>query len=136
MAINPTPSDHPGYRYVDVVEGGVRWRYTHRKEPIPNTQHFHYLLDRRKTDKQAPRYAVTYEDIVDPDDRKYWVAGSVVRVLDLTTNEALAEFKHYVFDRGQGSTAGARSPWLSTHACPRLSGDSGIQTRFFVDQVS
>lgn len=48
------------------------------------------------------------------------VEGSSLRVLDLQTNEVIAERIGYMMDWAQGSQAGGRSPWLfaADYACP------------------
>jgi hypothetical protein len=68
-------------------------------------------------------------------------------VIDLETNEVMAERIGYMMDRGQGNNSGGRSPWLFAvdNACPnfRPSDVAGIsatvyrhgQTRKFVAKV-
>ena len=66
----------------------------------------------------APRYGVTFEDLVDPEDRTHWIAGSIVKVMDLETNEEIARHTRFAFDQGLGGRAGARTPWASPLLCP------------------
>ena len=68
----------------------------------------------------APRYGVTYDDISTREERDYWIAGSWLKVIDLKTNEVVAERIGYMMDRGQGNTSGGRAPWLlaADNACP------------------
>jgi len=74
----------------------------------------------------APRYGITYDDISTREEREYWIAGSSLRVIDLKTQEVMAERIGYMMDRAQGSGAGGRSPWLrrspwllaANYACP------------------
>jgi hypothetical protein len=63
---------------------------------------------------------VTYDDISTLEDRQYWIAGSSLKVIDLETNEVLAERVGYMVDIKQGDRAGGRVPWLfaADHACP------------------
>jgi hypothetical protein len=89
------------------------------------------------------------DDISTREEREYWIAGSSLKVIDLQTNEVIAERIGYMVDWAQGSQAGGRSPWLfaADNACPdfnrnRLrrvpgpgfSAQAG-QTIDFVDQV-
>lgn len=84
-------------------------------------------------------YGVDYEDIIEPSDRKMWIAGTKVRVLDLRTGVVLGEMTRYVRDGGMGSSNGTRAPW--SHAgssgliCPRSPDMVDTTSRYFVDQV-
>jgi hypothetical protein len=80
---------------------------THISEPIDST---------------VSRFGISWEDISTPDDRKYWIAGSRLRVIDLSDNSIVAERIGYFIEAGFGSTAGQRRPWLTsrgpTTTCP------------------
>ncbi|WP_124542127.1 hypothetical protein [Piscinibacter terrae] len=84
-------------------------------------------------------YGVDYEDIVEPSDRKMWIAGTKVRVLDIRTGAILGEMTRYVRDGGMGSSGGARAPWQhagsSALICPNSKGMADTTSRYFVDQV-
>ena len=71
---------------------------------------------RKLEDIQAPlsRFGVSWEDISAPDDRKYWVAGSRLRVVDLTDSSVVAERIGFYIEAGFGSQAGQRRPWLTS----------------------
>jgi hypothetical protein len=45
-----------------------------------------------------------------------------LKVIDLQTNEVMAERIGYMMDRGQGNKSGGRSPWLlaASNACPHF----------------
>jgi hypothetical protein len=83
---------------------------------------------------QPARYAISFADISDPADRRFWIAGTTVTVTDTKTSEILATSTWYAFEPGQGSTAGGRQPWAFATTCP-ISGGGNSSTRFFVDQV-
>ena len=158
-----------GYRYVEVVDEkeGKRYRYTGgmkvvgRKDPnTPNHQisirhnpnfdlnNYAFVLDKvpAPATGQPPRYGVTYDDISTREEREYWIAGSSLKVIDLRTNEVMAERIGYMMDRGQGNTSGGRSPWLlaADNACPKFGPEKvgaprsfhqPRQTRNFVEKV-
>ena len=130
-----------GYRYVEAIDpkDGQRYRYTGsvqvvgRKDPTsvnhklalardPNfdLNNYAFVLDKVPAPGPLPRYGVTYDDLSTREERDYWIAGSSLRVIDLQTNEVMAERIGYMMDRGQGSTGGGRSPWLfaADTACP------------------
>ena len=117
-----------GYLYVDILDpsDGKRWRHTGRiEEPWQTNKHFlkgytRFVLDKVPGPDPAPRYGVTYDDISTREERDYWIAGSSLKVIDLKTNEMMAERIGYMMDRGQGNTSGGRAPWLlaADHACP------------------
>lgn len=74
----------------------------------------------RSPPEPLPRYGVTWDDISTREEREYWIAGSSLKVIDLQTNQVIAERIGYMVDWAQGSRAGNRSPWLfaADTACP------------------
>jgi hypothetical protein len=144
-----------GFEYVEAVgpKDGVRHRYTGRiEEPwLTNKSYLkgylRFVADRSSAGIPPPRYGVTYDDISTREEREYWIAGSSLRIIDLSTNEVIAERIGYMFDAGQGSRAGSRSPWLFAfdHACPSFLSRSNkpgpaaplalYQTARFVEKV-
>lgn len=138
----------PRYHYVDVINpnDGLRYRYT----AVNNVTEYKSAsgivskinrpsLRREPASGPAPRYAVDYEDIVNPEDRKLWIAGTTIRVIDQKTGEILGEYTTYLMDGGMGTTDGTRAPW--SHAshrelqCPKVYGSTDNHTRYFVDRV-
>jgi hypothetical protein len=92
---------------------------------------------------QHPRYGVTYEDLSTDADRDNWIAGGVLKVVDTKTGEVLGERIGWMFDRGLGSTANGRAPWMEAakEACPAFPRVNVYyprqigQTRRFVEKV-
>lgn len=151
-----TPPDIRGYLFVDAVDpaDGRRYRYTGSRRLVEyESSQVHmgefvkyksmsFVLDRVPATGPAPRYGVTYDDISTREDREHWIAGSSLRVIDLKTDEVIAERIGYMFDPGQGSRGGNRSPWLmaASFACPAFPGQPGFggqarQTVQFTQQV-
>lgn len=158
-----------GYAYVEAVDpnDGQRYRYTAGMKVVgqmdkdaPNaqlepkrTRNYDisiraFTLDKTPASGPAPRYGVTYDDISTHEEREYWIAGSSLKVVDLQTNEVIAERIGYMVDWAQGSRAGGRSPWLfaADNACPGFqlnpnfpvkngSGEQAGQTLVFVEKV-
>ncbi|KAB2919890.1 MAG: hypothetical protein F9K30_16820 [Dechloromonas sp.] len=147
-----------GYRYVDAVDprDGKRYRYTGSIKEVTRTTSImmggdgktqfkskEFVLERIPAPDPAPRYGVTYDDISTRDERDYWIAGSSLKVIDLQTNEVMAERIGYMMDRGQGANGGGRAPWLlaAYHACPAFPVTPGgqpfkmDQTRDFVEKA-
>ena len=153
--INPNPSVNRlqrGYAYVEAIDpkDGVRYRYTgslkavrQKKIDAPNVQLelrrnpnydlniYDYILERTPSKEPPPRYGVIYDDISTSEDRDYWIAGSSLRVIDLQTNEIIAERIGYMVDWAQGSSAGGRSPWLlaANNACPEFAPHHGARAQ-------
>jgi hypothetical protein len=144
--------DYPGYHYVDAIDpkDGKRYRYTGSFKEVTHTKSItmggdgktkfrtiDFVLDRVPAPDPAPRYGVTYDDISTREERDYWIAGSSLRVIDLETNEVMAERIGYMMDRGQGNDSGGRSPWLlaASFACPSFKLSQAEQTRRFVTKV-
>lgn len=124
-----------GYRYVEALDAkdGMRYRYTGSIKEVTHTTSIlmggdgkttfktkDFVLDKVPAPDQMPRYGVTYDDISTREEREHWIAGSSLKVIDLQTNEVMAERIGYMMDRGQGNTSGGRSPWLlaARNACP------------------
>lgn len=131
----------PGYMYVEAIDptDGKRYRYTGRiDQPWLRDKRYgewvrDFVLDKVLASGAPPRYGVIYDDISTREECEYWIAGSSLRVIDLKTNEAIAERIGYMMDRGQGSRSGGRSPWLlaAYHACPSFPiapGNNVVQT--------
>ena len=83
------------------------------------------------------RYGLSWEDISKPEDRIFWVAGSRLKVLDLTDNSVIAERIGFYIEDGFGSNAGQRRPWLASKrpqtTCPPT--DDSFEDRLFVLKV-
>ncbi len=158
----PILGDPPriGYSYVEAQDpkDGQRYRYTGRfEQPWLTNKNYsesymRFVLDKVPAPDQAPRFGVTYDDISTREEREYWIAGSSLKVVDLQTNEVIAERLGYMVDWAQGSKAGQRSPWLfaADNACPGFqwnpnfpitsstgggSGEQPGQTITFVEKV-
>ena len=144
-----------GYSYVEILDlaDGKRYRYTgsvrEAEERLSGlsgggtVRITKFALDKTPAQGSQPRYGVTYDDISTREEREYWIAGSSLKVIDLKTNEVIAERIGYMMDRGQGNTSGGRSPWFwaAYYACPAFSLAPGgqpfklDQTRDFVEKV-
>lgn len=124
------PRDGQAYRYVGVIKLPDSWTPAkieeHRKTTGADVPSFSYrfLIERAPIAAYTAGYGVMWDDISSPDDRKRWIAGSSFKVIDLSSNELLAERIGFLFDRGLGSTGGARSPWTWARvygpACPPI----------------
>lgn len=148
------PSNVPGYQFVDVVEeDGYRYRYTGSEQVVgrkdvnapavkaarqanPNydLNVYGYRLNRQPTTEPGPRYAVTFEDHVVPEERALGVASSTVKVIDLQTGQVLGELVRYAWSPSGPSSANP-SPWLTAYKCPGQAVGASAATRKFVDQI-
>ena len=153
----PGSPPRAGFKFVEAIDpkDGVRYRYTGRiDQPWLRDKKYgewvrDFVFDKVPAKGPRPRYGVTYDDISTREERDYWIAGSSLRVIDLETNEVMAERIGYMVDWAQGSRAGFRSPWLfaADHACPgfqwnpnepvtsHASSEQTSQTLIFVEQV-
>jgi hypothetical protein len=132
--------DYRGYRYIDAIDpqDDKRYRYTGRiDQPWLRDKRYgewvrEFVLDKVLASDPTPRYGVTYDDISTREERDYWIAGSSLKVIDLQTNEMIAERIGYMMDPGQGNNSGGRSPWLSAadHACPSFRPSDAQQPGF------
>ena len=145
-----------GYCFVDAVDpkDGRRYRYTGKIKSVgkkdvtaPNIRIeldrnpnfdlniYAFVLDKVFADDPAPRYGVTYDDISTQEERDYWIAGSSLKVIDLKTNEVMAERIGYMMDPGQGKHGSGVAGWQVAErtACPPR--PDMAQTRNFVEKV-
>lgn len=137
------PGGLPGYRWVEVIDekDGQRYRYSaHYDEPWQSDKSYlkgyvRFNLDKNPSpSKTPPRYAVTFEDHVIPEERALWVASSTIKVLDLQTNEVLGEMTRYAISYIHAPHHSM--PWLNHSICPtmQMTGDLD-SSRKFVDQI-
>jgi hypothetical protein len=136
-------SETDGYHYVDFFD--VKEALFIQFTAIDRDAHS-FPMRKKKIEKSSARYGVTFDDISTRQDREFWIAGGSLRVVDLVTQEVIAERIGYMLDLGQGSKAGFRSPWLfaADNACPEFiipkssgskANDQIGQTRRFVEKV-
>jgi hypothetical protein len=116
-----------GYKFVETVDprDGHTYQYTlalppqdSRLSSLPRPQ-----LRRLRIERATAIYGVAWDDISTRDDRDRWIAGSSLKVIDLKSNEVIAERIGYMFDRGLGGGSGGRQPWTFAvqDACPEFS---------------
>ena len=119
-AIRNTGSVKKGYKFVDVLkEDGSITRYLDFK---------HYGSFMQDQDgviinpDNPARYAVTYENNVEPELRKHWVAGTTIKIIDRQTNELLAEKTIFAFARTMGNYV--HGAWFDSRmdTCPEYVG--------------
>ena len=142
VSTGATKESMPGFRYVDVLDDkdGKYYRYTGRwDEPWKYDKSYlkgyiKFFLDKVPSPQPLARYAVTFEDSVIPEERAKGFASSKVIVLDMQTNEVLAEMVRYVWGPSQ-PTSYTPNPWLTTDKCPMVSEGAESATRQFVDRV-
>ncbi len=96
-----------------------------RNDPKLDLNIYRYMLDKVEIHSPLSKYGVTYADISTDEDRRNWIAGSRLQVIELSTKSVLAERVGYMIDPEQGETGGSRSPWLHAagYACPGFGGD-------------
>lgn len=135
------PGGLPGYRWVDVIDAmdGKRYRYSSRyEEPWQKDKtylkgYIKFYLDKAPAPDPAPRYGVTFEDHVIPEERYLGIASSTIKVIDLQTQEVLGEMTRYAWSPSAPSRVNP-SPWLTAYRCPQR-GWTSADTRQFADQV-
>lgn len=130
--VNLVPTSFPGYKFVDVrIDANTYERYRLVEESIPIGKH--WKLGPGQRHAEPSRFAVAFENLVSPEDRELWVAGTRISIVDTATGELLAERTSFAFEPGLGSTQGFRQPWGFAIGCPQFV--HGAQTRNFVERV-
>lgn len=139
--ISPGQLPHTrGYRFVDYTEPG-RQRLRCKALGKPNPANFADLMRCEPIQKATARYALDYEDIVDAEDRKFWVAGTVLKVIDQQSGEVIATYTKFIWDPGFGLSTSGRWPWqhadgMGDRNCPYTPGTpTHSDSRYFIDSV-
>ena len=124
-ALHPRPSMrpgsydavYPGYQYVDVRQNDntyLRYRYPADED----REDYRKMITEQVNDTPA-RYAVEFKSIIDPADRRYWVAGLSINIYDTKENILMASKTWYSMEPGQGNR-NQRVPWASANICPKF----------------
>lgn len=89
-------------------------------------------------DQPISRFGILWNDISNHEDRKYWVAGSRLQVIDLADNSIVAERIGYLIEPGFGSIEGQRRPWGISRGpnttCPSIKNGT-FEDRWFILKV-
>jgi len=83
--------------------------YTRIHRPLSNDKR----AIKEPIQQPVSKFGVAWEDMSTPEDRKFWVAGSRFRVIDLADNSVVAERIGFLIEAGFGSAASQRRPWLT-----------------------
>ncbi|MBC8088743.1 MAG: hypothetical protein H7Z40_15875 [Phycisphaerae bacterium] len=94
------------------IKSDDEWAAVKKNYPDGTRENYDVVLEKKLVANTAARYSVNWVDISTRDDREHWIAGGVVQIVDLETKETVAERKGFMWDKGMGSLAGHRSPWL------------------------
>ncbi|MBD9355718.1 hypothetical protein [Methylomonas albis] len=121
------PIDHKRYRYtgswqpVDTNDWDKWGQLIDKQGYIPREMlepvnwidgvRVEFVLTREPAGNPPPRYGVTYDDLETPEERKMWIAGSALKVIDLETGELLGQRVGYLHDQGGGGNGAGRQPW-------------------------
>ena len=120
----PYTSSFPRYIYADVLQkNGLVIRYSRQKEDQ------NWVMDQQPTPHPRARYAVTYENDISWENRKHWIAGTTIKIIDTKTNELMAEKTMYAFvpELGYSKFEQNPNPWGRGMRCP--SGESEFEQR-------
>ncbi len=135
------PRDGVNYRYVVVVKAVASVSREQFREHVASTGYGadadgnYEALQRQRIVASDARYGLSWDDISTEEDRRHWIAGGVLRVIDLQTNEVMAERRGFLLDTGQGSTDGQRDPWEWAKSYGPRCPSAGTSTRDFVARV-
>ena len=108
-------SSFPRYAYIDVVQKDSSIiRYSTRGEDR------NWAMDKQPNPHPRARYAVTYENDISWENRKHWIAGTTIKIIDTKTNELMAEKTMYAFvpKLGYSKFEQNPNPWGRGMRCP------------------
>ena len=120
----PYTSSFPRYIYADVLQkNGLVIRYSRQREDQ------NWVMEQKPTPHPRARYAVTYENDISWENRKHWIAGTTIKIIDTKTNELMAEKTMYAFvpELGYSKFEQNPNPWGRGMRCP--SGESEFEQR-------
>ena len=120
----PYTSSFPRYIYADVLQkNGLVIRYSRQKEDQ------NWVMDQQPTPHPRARYAVTYENDISWENRKHWIVGTTIKIIDTKTNELMTEKTMYAFVPALGYSELDQNPnpWGRGMRCP--SGESEFEQR-------
>ena len=103
------------YDNVDVLQkDGSIIRYS------GNWSRYAKSFDQEVNPSHPARYAVTYENDVSWENRKHWIAGTTIKIIDTKTNTLMAEKTMYVFvpELGYSKFEQNPNPWGRGDRCP------------------
>ena len=105
----------PKYVYVDVVQkdNSITRYSTYKGEQD-------WVTDKQPNPHSRARYAVTYENDISWENRKHWIAGTTIKIIDTKTNELMAEKTMYAFvpELGYSKFEQNPNPWGRGMRCP------------------
>ena len=103
------------YDFADVIQkDGSVIRYSMRRK-----EHS-WIMDKQPNPHSRARYAVTYENDISWENRKHWIAGTTIKVIDTKTNTLMAEKTMYAFvpELGYSKFEQNPNPWGRGMRCP------------------
>ena len=103
------------YSYVDVLQKDQSvTRY------MAWSQNGSWIVDKQTNPHPRARYAVTYENDISWENRKHWIAGTTIKIIDTQTNELMAEKTMYAFvpELGYSKFEQNPNPWGRGERCP------------------
>lgn len=136
------PGAKNGYAFVEYVDSQDGQRY--RCLPDWSLDHPNWIPGQHRCETVGAtraRYALDYEDLIDPADRALWIAGTKLKVIDKASGETIAELTRFVWDTGFGVSTTGRWPWQyagtsASTTCPSdATRPKGAETRYFIDSV-
>ncbi len=111
----PYTSSFPRYIYADVLQkNGLVIRYSRQREDQ------NWVMEQQPTPHPRARYAVTYENDISWENRKHWIAGTTIKIIDTQTNELMDEKTMYAFvpELGYSKFEQNPNPWGRGMRCP------------------
>lgn len=129
--VNIVPTNFPGYRFVDVAGADNKVQRYALAQNESSASGWSKLVQIPQDNRKA-KYAVDFVNPINAEDRKHWVAETIITITEIASGEMLAERRSFAFEPGLGSNAGQRQPWGFAVGCPRMEPDT---TQRFVKRV-
>lgn len=94
------------------------------------------IFKKLATNERLSKFGYDWTDVSTSDDRNYWIAGGKTRIMDMQTDEVIAERVGFVVDRMQGKRVGGGT-WMTVWdtACPPVRRWGTTKAQDFLETV-
>ncbi|WP_431098592.1 hypothetical protein [Polaromonas aquatica] len=138
-SLNPRVAEgrRAGFSFVEVKDTADNRLYSYRGViKAVDGRDPNFELEVSEVSNAKARYGVTYEDISTREDRESWIAGGILKVVDMKTDEVIGQRIGYIFDPALGDITGGRGPWEAAIACKGAERKYGHNAQFVLKTLA
>jgi hypothetical protein len=123
-----------GFKFVDVKQvdsSYLRYKLANKDDISKG------MISEKISNDKVARYAVSVSQLGSKEDRKHWIAGSLVRMIDTKTKNTLGEYRSFSYTPPSnlpGVSTQNRS-WANKQSCPAYLDIQNTQVRVFLNNM-